>query len=191
MRAPLRFAGSIIVRPIATWRSISLAHDSFATLFFGYVVPLNALGPLATFVAEHYVGFRIDHVVYRSGAPEALAQAAFKFVFALVGLMLVTLLVDALAPAFGARRHFRTSFRIAAFAYTPVWLASLAVLVPALGFLELAALAYVIFLLRAGIVALMGIAPGRAAALALCAVVGTVAIAVGFGQLSWLLTHRG
>jgi hypothetical protein len=164
---------------------------SLAALFVGYVLPLASIGPLATFVARRLVGFRTGHVVYHASIAESVGGAAFAFVLALVGLLLVAGLVDVLAPAFGARRSFGKALLVAAFAYTPVWIAGVVVLAPAFGFLELLALAYEIFLLHAGLSVVLEVSRGKAGGLAACAVLGTILIAVGFGVVSALIAGGG
>jgi hypothetical protein len=180
---PLRHLFDIIVRPTATWRRISVDRLSVAGLFFAYVVPLVLLGPIATFVAQRFVGVRAGHVLYHASTSRALVQAGFALGFALAGIVLVTLLVDAVVPAFGGRRSFPKAFRVAAFASTPVWLAATLVLVPHLAFVQLLAVADEIYLLYAGLWIVMGVPRRKAIPLAGFAVAGTVAIGFGVGAL--------
>ncbi len=184
MKAPLRYAASIVMKPFATWRAIAAEPTSLAGLIGGYVLPLALVGPVATFAARRLVGVRIGNVIYRSSIGEAFTQAAFSFVLVLAGLLLVTVIVALLAPAFGARRNIADAFRVATFAYTPVWLAGIFVLVPAFGFVQLLALAYEIYLLHAGLATVLGVSRAKAGGLAACAVVGAILVAVGFGALS-------
>lgn len=191
MLSLLRYAGSIIVRPISTWRAIASEPISNTRLAFGYVLPLALIGPTATFFADRYVGVRVGYVVYRTSTYGALHQAEFSLSLALAGLMLVTLLVDLLAPFFGAGRSFGKAIRVTAFAYTPVWLAGVTVLVPKVGVIQLLALAYEIVLLHAGLSAVMGVSRKKAGGLAICAVAGTVLIAFVFGELFAIVAHDG
>jgi len=188
---PLRYAPSILVRPFSTLRRVAAERVSLVALTVFYVLPLDAIGPVATYVARRFVGVRIGHVVYRASPADAFGQAAFAFGLALAGVFLVAALVDALAPAFGARRNFGNAYRVAAFAYTPVWLAAVLVLAPRFGLLEFAAVAYEVFLLHAGLAEVMGVPRGKAGGLAACAVIGTILIAVGFGELSAFLVRDG
>ncbi len=184
VKAPLRYAASIVVRPFATWRAIAAEPISLGALVAGYALPLALVGPIATFAARRLVGVRIGNVIYRSSVGEAFAQAAFSFVLVIAGLFLVAAIVALLAPAFGARRSAGDAFRVATFAYTPVWLAGVFVLLPAFGFVQLLALAYEIYLLHAGLATVMGVGRAKAGGLAACAVVGAILLAVGFGALS-------
>ncbi len=183
MLPPLRHLFAIIVRPTTTWRRISVDRLSVVGLFFAYVMPLVLLGPIATFVAERFVGVRAGHVLYHASTSRALVQAGFGLAFALAGILLVTLLVDAVVPAFGGRRSFSKAFRVAAFASTPVWLAAVLVLVPSLAFVQLLAVADEIYLLYVGLSIVMGVPRRKAIPLAAFAVAGTVAIGFGVGAM--------
>jgi hypothetical protein len=65
------------------------------------------------------------------------------------------------------------------------------VLVPRVGFLELLALAYEIFLLHAGLATVLGVPRGKAGGLAAIAMVGAILIAVGFAELSAFVLRGG
>ncbi len=191
MSSLLRYAGSIIVRPIATWRAIANDRSSLAHVTLGYALPLVVLGPAATYVTRRIAGVRVGHVVYRTSVDTAAYQAVWSLIFAIVGLVLVALLVDAFAPLFGMRCSFGRAIRIAAFASTPAWLAALLVLVPALGFVQILGLAYEIFLLQAGLAIVTGISRRKAGALAAAALGGTILIAFAFGELSAKIAGGG
>ena len=180
--SPLRHTLAIIVRPSATWRAVAADRTPVTALAAGYVAPLVAIAPIATFLARRFIGVREAYVVYRASTEAAALDAALELVLALAGLALVTALVDSFAPLFGARRNLATSFRIATFASTPTWLAAAFVLLPAFGFVELLAVGDEVFLLYAGLAALLGLPRGRALLLAACALTGAVAIAVGAGE---------
>ncbi len=189
MDLPLRFAVPLLIRPHATWRAIADARTPLVTLAFAYVVPLGAVGPIATYVQRVVVGYRVGNVVYRASPAAACAEAIYGFELALAGVLLVAALVFLLAPWFGARRDFGGAVRVAAFAYTPVWLAAVVVLVPRVGFVELLALAYEIFLLHVGLATVLGVPRGKAGGLAALAMVGAILIAVGFAELSALVVR--
>jgi len=172
-------AGAIVVRPGATWLAIARERTSAFALYVGYVVPLAAIGPAATYVALHVEGVRVARgIVYRASTFDAGAQAAFAFAYALAGVALVAAMLALLAPLFGTAPGFTRSLRVAAYAFTPAWLAGVLQLVPALAVAQLLALAYALYLLARGVHAVLGI-PVRSAVVCAVAAVGC-AIAAGF-----------
>jgi len=172
-------ATAIVCRPQATWRRIATESTSISALALGYVVPLAALGPLATYVALRNVGARIGNgVTYHASVAEALREALSSFGFALGGVALIALLIVALAPRFGIARSFERSFRVAAHALTPVWIAGLTLLVPQLTLGLPIAAGYAIVLLALGIEIVLHVRRRRAIVFA--AVVIVCALGSGF-----------
>ena len=184
MTSPLTRAASLIVRPRATWATIASEDTSFVAMLFGYVVPLAAIGPVATFFALRVVGIPIAaRQIYRTSAGVAFANAALAFVLVLGGIVLIATLIAMLAPPFGAARDFVRAFRISAYAYTPLLLGGGLVLVPRLGMWELGALqllagADALVLLVMGLIAIIGASPRRA--LVFAVVVVTAAFGCGY-----------
>lgn len=151
----------------------------FVALFLGYVVPLAAIGPIATYVALRVIGVGIaPGRLYRASQRVALTNAAESFAFALSGAFLIAGIIVALAPLFGARRDFKRSFAIAAYAYTPLWLGAVLLLDPRAARLQVVAVGDALVLLVLGLIALVGAPPRRAIAFA-AAIVGA-AFACGY-----------
>ena len=153
-------------------------------MLFGYVVPLAAIGPVATFVALRVVGVPIAaRAIYRTSAGVAFADAALAFALVLGGVVLIATLIAMLAPPFGAKRDFIRAFRISAYAYTPMLLGGALVLIPRIGGWQLIALQILaavdaLVLLVMGLIAIIGTSPRRAVVFA--AVVVTAAFGCGY-----------
>lgn len=185
MTSPLTRAAAIIVRPRATWGTIASEKTSLVAILFGYVVPLAAIGPVATFLALRVVGVPIAaREIYRTSVGVAFANAAFAFGLVLGGIVLIATLITMLAPLFGATRDFVRAFRISAYAYTPLLLGGALVLIPKLGLWQLVALEILaavdaLVLLVMGLIAIIGTSPRRAVVFAAVVVVA----AFGFGYL--------
>ncbi len=174
-----RRASAMVFHPRAAWDAIAREQFSPLLLYLEYVVPLAAIGPLATFVALHYIGRRlVPWQIYRASTGEALAQASVSFGFALAGVVLLASMIGVLAPVFGARCAFGRALRVAAYAFTPAWLAGILAVYPPLGALQLVAVAYAFYQLVLGLHAVVGVSGAKAAAYAGLAVI--CAVAAGF-----------
>ena len=166
-------AAWIVVSPQRTWTSIAHERPPFAALLFGYVVPLAAIGPLATYARLHVIGVQIAaREIYRASQHVALVSAAQSFAFALGGVFLIAALITLLAPLFGATRDLARAFVVAAYAYTPLWFAGILSLVPRLAALQLVAAADAFALLVLGLVAMIGTTWRRALLFAALVVTG-------------------
>ena len=176
---PIVRAASLVVSPQRTWALIARERPAFAELLFGYVVPLAAIGPIATYVALRVLGVSIAaREIYRTSQHVALGSAAQSFAFAVGGVFLVAALITLLAPAFGASRDFVRAFQISAYAYTPLWLAGILLLVPRIASFQLVAAGDALALLVLGLVAMIGTTPKRATIFA--AVVVVAAFGCGY-----------
>ncbi|GAC1626443.1 MAG: hypothetical protein NVS4B5_18110 [Vulcanimicrobiaceae bacterium] len=190
MRMTLVRALVLIVRPDRAWDQIATERTSFTRLLLGYVVPLAAVGPIATFGTLRLLGIHIAaHRVFRVAESVAIAGALQSFVAALGGVFLLAALIALLAPAFHARRDFADAFRIAAYAYTPMWIAGVfaGLLVPFAVPLVAVAAADALLSLVLGLIAIGGAPPRRAAIFAAAVVAATVASGFLIGVLAALI----
>ncbi|MDD5135627.1 MAG: Yip1 family protein, partial [Phycisphaerae bacterium] len=112
----------------------------------------------------------------------AIASAAVYYVLGLIGVYILALIIDYLAPTFSGEKNMSQALKLAAYSYTAGWLAGIFVIIPALGILSILGL-YSIYLLYVGIPVLMKI-PQEKAPLYTAAVV-IVAIII-FIIISWI-----
>jgi hypothetical protein len=185
---PLYRVPSVFLHPRRTWLAVASEQISPGALFFGYILPLAAIGPVATFVALRIVGVRIPAVgVYRAGYAEVFAQAGASFVMALAGAVLVAWIVNQLAPVFGAQRSFARALRVAAYSLTPAWVGAALSAYRPLAPLQLIAVAYGFYLLYLGLRTVMRAPAGRAIAYAAASIAVSMLTAFAAGSLFWAL----
>jgi hypothetical protein len=167
-------ARSILMQPRSAWAAIEAEPTTVAELYAGYVVWLAAIAPLASVIEASAFGIRLPFGgVFRVPLLSAATGAVVQFAVALVLTYALSLVIDALAPAFGGRRSPIQALKVAAYATTPSWLAGAFAAVPFLSWLELLGL-YSLYLVFLALPALMGAprdrALGYAATVAACAV---------------------
>ena len=174
----------ILLTPKAEWPVIEAEPTSIAQLYIGYVMPLAALAALMSIVRMSLIGISMPFGgVFRTPLLTGVTSALVSFVFGLVGLYLVGLIINGLAPTFGGERNQRQALKTAAYAFTPAWLGSVLGLLPSLAFLlELLAGLYGIYLLFLGLPPLMRSprdkAVGYTAAVVICTILLGVALSV-------------
>lgn len=187
-------ARSILLQPRSTWATIDAEPATVGGLYAGYIVWLAAIAPLASVIAASGFGIRLPFGgVYRVPLASAASGAVVRFAVALISTYVLSLIIDALAPAFGGRQSPIQALKVAAYASTPSWIAGVFAAVPFLSALELLGL-YSLYLLFLALPAVMGAPRDRAlgytAAVAVCAAVlfgvgGAIAARfVGFPLLS-------
>lgn len=184
---------NICLTPTNEWPVIAGETATTGGLITGYVAPLAAIGAVAGFIGGSLVGRSLPFVgFYRVPLMTGLVAAVFTFVMAIVGILILTFVINALAPTFGGQKNSSQAMKVAVYSYTPAWVAGILQIVPALGVLGILASLYGLYLLYLGLPRLMNCpqdkAIGYTAVVVVCAIVltvvlGAVGAAVGVGTM--------
>jgi hypothetical protein len=147
---------NILMMPAKEWEVIATESTTAAGLYTGYIMPLAAIGPIAQVIGYSVFGFRMPFggSVYRVPIGSAITGAVVSYVLALVGVYLLALIIDALAPTFGGSKSPIQALKVAAYSSTAAWVSGIFVLVPGLRMLGILGL-YSIYLLYLGLPVLM------------------------------------
>ena len=149
-------AKSVCVSPDSTWAEIAGERAEAAPLITGYVLPLAGAAAVAQVIGVSLVGQNLGLLgTYRMPITTALGMAVASLVFAAAGVVLLSILIDALAPIFGAERSREQALKVAVYSATPVWLAGLLQIMPVLGILALIGALYALYVLYLGLPRLM------------------------------------
>ena len=147
---------NICLTPNTEWPVIADETTSTGTLIAGYVVPLAAVGAVAGLIGGSLVGYTVPFVgTYRTPIVAGLVAAVFGLVMAVVGILIISFIINALAPTFGAQQNGGQALKVAVYSFTPAWVAGVLRIVPALGLLGVLAAFYGIYLLYLGLPRLM------------------------------------
>jgi hypothetical protein len=176
-------AKNICLAPTKEWEVIEGESTPAANLVGSYVAPLVALGAIAGFIGGSIIGRTIPFIgTYRVGIVPGVIGAVFVFVMGIIGVAIVSLVINALAPTFGAQPDGRQAMKLAAYSYTPAWLAGVLQILPFVGILGLFAALYGIYLMYLGMPRLMKCPQektvGYTALVVVCAIVLTVVIGI-------------
>jgi hypothetical protein len=147
---------NILLTPKTEWEVIERETTPTASLITGYVLPLAAVAALATFIGYCIVGTTLPFVgTYRMSIGWGLGVAVWHVVGAVIGVFVLGLIIDALAPSFGAQKNSAQALKVAVYSYTPAWIAGILNILPALGILAILGAIYGIYLLYLGLPRLM------------------------------------
>ena len=144
---------AILMTPKTEWPIIAAETTTVADLYKNYVIILAAIPAVAGFIKMSIIGTTIPFAgTFRVGMMSGLTTAILTYVLSLVAIYIVALIIDALAPTFGAVKDQMQALKTAAYAYTAYWVASVAQIVPVLGMLiVLAGAVYSLYLLYLGL----------------------------------------
>jgi hypothetical protein len=155
----------ILLTPRSEWETIAAEATTPAELYKGYILPLAAIGPICQVVGYSVLGLRMPFgsTVYRTPIGTALTSAVVTYVLSLIGVFVLAMIIDGLAPTFGGTRSQIQGLKTAAYASTASWLAGIFTLVPGLRVLAILGL-YSIYLLYLGLPVTMKAPSDRAGA---------------------------
>ncbi len=179
----------LIKQPKAEWEAIAAEPADNMALYKSYAMPLAAIGPLASVVGLSMVGVEVPGVgTVRLGFFSALGGGLLGYVLGLVGVYVVALIIDALAPTFEARKDPGQALKVSIYAATPGWLAGIFQIIPsALGLLSLLVTIYGVYLLYLGLQAGMKAPKEKALAYTALVILAAVLIMLAIGALTGLL----
>jgi hypothetical protein len=146
-------ARSTLLTPKTEWPVIAAEPDTVAHLYSDYILVMAAIPAIIRFVSTTLIGVSVPFFgTYRLGFVAGLATAIVTYVLALVGVYVVALIVDALAPSFHGEKNQVQALKTVAYAYTAAWVASIIGIIPQLAIIAaLAGAVYAVYLLRVGL----------------------------------------
>ncbi len=176
-------AANIVTRPKSEWPVIADEPRDVARLYRQYIVPLAAVPAICRLIGMSVVGVGVPFLgYYQVGLITAFANAVVQYVLSLVGVYVAALVVAKLAPAFQSEPDTAQATKLVAYSMTPVWIAGVLYLVPALAPLVLLAALWAVYVFYTGVSPVMKTPPDKVipylavSALALVAVYVAIAL---------------
>ncbi len=177
---------NILVQPRQEWEVIARERSSVAQMY-QYVIPLAAIGPIASVIGLSVIGVGAPTVGrYRVPIGSSIVQALVTFVLSLAAVYVLAYVIDALAPTFSGQKNQLQALKLAAYSSTAAWLAGIFGLIPALGFLAILGL-YSLYLLYLGVPILMKVPEPKVAGYTVVVIVAAVVLFLVVGAVSGML----
>ncbi|HEX4378178.1 MAG TPA: Yip1 family protein, partial [Steroidobacteraceae bacterium] len=155
---------NILFSPRIEWERIATESSTIGALYLQYALPLLIAVALLSFVHLSVIGATTFFGgTTRMPMTLGLISALYTVVAGVVGLCFLSLIINMLAPTFGARRELRQAFKVAIYTSTVSAVASVLTLLPGLGtLLLLLAMFYGLYVLYLGLVPVMQTPKDRA-----------------------------
>lgn len=180
---------NILITPRTEWDVIAAEAKPTQALITGYVLPLAAVAALAAFIGQVLIGVSAPFVgTVRIGMVAGLVGLVFSIVMSVVMVFVVGFIADALAPTFGAQKDMAQAVKVAAYAYTPVWIVGILAILPVLGLLGILAAIYAVYLIYLGLPRLMKAPQDKAAGYTAVVVVVAIVLGLVLAMVGGLLT---
>jgi Yip1-like protein len=182
MRTDLKTRAVNILRTPATeWPTIAAEPATVGDLIGGYAAPLAAIPAICRFIRMTLVGAPV----------RGLASAILSWVFALVGVYIAAVIVEKLAPQFQSRGNLVQAMKLVVFAFTPVWLAGVLNLVPALSSLIVLAALYALYLFYVGLPPVMNTPPASVVPYMAVGALVCIVVAIVLGMITGIIARVG
>jgi hypothetical protein len=120
---------AILMTPKTEWPVIAAETTTIADLYKSYVIILAAIPAIATFIGMSIIGMGFFRMPIGTG----LTMAVAMYIMALVGVFVIALIIDALAPTFGSTKDQIQALKTAVYSMTAYWVASIFTIIPGLG----------------------------------------------------------
>jgi hypothetical protein len=140
----------ILLQPKSEWMKIDGEFATTKSLFTRYAMILAAIGPVCSLLGGQLMpimGVKLSIV-------GAIVVALVSYGMSLLGVFLLGLIINALAPNFGGTANKVQAMKLAVYSWTAAWLAGVFGLIPMLGILAILGL-YSFYLLFVGLPILM------------------------------------
>ena len=178
---------NILVSPKTEWPRIEAEPATIGGIYRSYVAILAAIPPLATLIGSLLFGYSLLGITYRPPVGTAVATAAISYALSLVGVYVLALAIEALAPTFGGTKDRVRAFKVAAYSSTPAWVAGIFMLLPTLGMIAGLFGLYGLYLLYVGLPTLMKSPPEKSVGYVVAAIVAAILVYIVVGAVAGAL----
>lgn len=147
-------AMNILLKPQAEWDRIAGEPADVNKIYLGYVLPLAALSAICAFIGLSLIGVSAFGVSVKVPLVSGLVGAVIQVVMALVGVYVLAIITNALAPNFGSQQDMGQAHKLAAYGSTASFIAGVFSIFPPLAMLGILGL-YSLVLMYIGLPRLM------------------------------------
>jgi hypothetical protein len=172
---------AILLKPKTEWPVIERESGEVGFLFTNYVAILAAIPAVCGFVGLLIIGGS-----FFSG----LLGAIVGYILAFVGVYVMALIVDALAPSFNGQKNFGNALKLVVYSSTAAWLGGVFSLIPAIAILGLLCSLYSLYLLYLGIPVLMKSPEDKSLIYTVVAVVCAIVVSIVISAIPAMLFLR-
>ena len=173
-------AKGILTNPRQEWAAIDAEPLDLGQLLVGYVLPLAAIGPIATIIG--WSTFGLGGLI-RPSMGTVISMAITSYVMTVIGIFVLAWVINALAPTFNATPSMPQAIKVAAYSATAAWIAGIFNIMPALAVIGGILRLYSLYLCWVGLPILMKAPPEKATSYVIVVIIVLVIIYVVIGAM--------
>jgi hypothetical protein len=145
---------SIVLRPKETWPKLKDEPATMGTLY-GYALLLAVFPTAAKLIGINLIGSPMMEVSFGSFSVSYFWSVVFSYILSLIGIRIISFIVDALAPRFGSKRNMLNATKAVVYSWIPYWMAGILYLIPYLALVVVAVSFYSIYVFSIGLPVMM------------------------------------
>jgi hypothetical protein len=174
----------ILLQPKMEWEIIAAETTTTSELYRNYIMPLAAIGLVASIIGMSVIGISMPFTgTFRIPITNSIGSAVVQYIFGLIGVYILALIIDLLAPKFAGEKNMNQALKLAAYSYTAGWLSGIFVVIPTLSILMILGL-YSLYLLYIGIPILMKAPKEKSLGYTVAVVIAAIIIFMIIGWIS-------
>ncbi len=144
-------AKNIIISPKAEWEAIKAETLSVGDMFTRYAMILAAIPAVAGLIGYSFFGFSYGLFSITLPIGKGIMWTIGTYLLSLAGIYILALIIDVLAPSFGATKDMPASMKVAVFSYTASWIAGIFMIFPVISWIAVVGSIYSLVLLYMGL----------------------------------------
>ncbi len=174
-------AKAILMTPRQEWEVIDAEPLNLGELMMGYVLPLAAIGPIASIIGWSMFGLG---GLFHLSLGTSIAHAIVMFVMAIIGVFVLAWIINALAPSFGGTQSMPQAIKLAAYSSTAAWVAGIFGILPALAILIVIGSIYSLYLCYMGLPIMMKSPPDKTMTYFIVIIIAAIIIYAVVGMIT-------
>jgi len=176
MKALANRVGNMLLHPMTEWQVIKDESATYKDVLFRYVAVLAVIPPAASIAGRYILDRKISDSVIQSTFGYIVLTNLLWYCMYVLNVVIAGAVITAIVTTPESRWSGLQGFKIAAYSFTPFYVAGLIAVFPYMGWILYVAIFYSIFLLYQGIIFLLSARRRRAAAYAIASFLSAAVI---------------
>ncbi|MDR2244667.1 MAG: YIP1 family protein [Burkholderiales bacterium] len=169
---------NILLAPVKEWSVIDGESATVSSLYTNYAVLLALIPAVCGFIGNSLIGMTVMGMTIKTPIVAGLVMAIMSYAIGLAMLYIIALIINALTPQFNGKPDLVQALKVAVYAATPVWIASVLTIIPVLGTLVLLAAIYSLVLYWLGLPKLMKVPEDKKVVFCIVVLVSVIVVSV-------------
>jgi hypothetical protein len=180
----------MLIAPKKEWAIVESENEPHGKVFVSYLLLLALIPAAGSFIGYGLIGHSVFGV-HVGSVSWGIRQAIVQFATMAGGVYITAFVINLLADTFGSVKNFDRAFSLVAYSYTPMCVAGVLYIIPALSTLASLAGLYGLYMLYTGLQPMMKTPPDKVTAYFVVSLIGMVVVSVVVSAVLAVILIRG